>query len=425
MHILFLLKLFALFPIRTDRSLRAIPYATYSLLFLNIFVYLFALHLTDAQFYAYKLYWGLTLAHPTLFSLFTHAFIHADWMHLLGNMLVLWIVGTVLESGIGSVQFLLLYLASLLAAILLNGIVDRLFIPEELNVALIGASGAIAGITGFAAFRYYHIRVQNFIIIPTFGVIGWLPVVPIPIPIWTPFWIYPVYFGGKELLLGIGNLFPGGSEGIAHWAHLGGMGLGLLAAVLLRSFQEGQRERALEQTTKAANGDAAQQARSLDDLHRLLRQHPDDPEVLEALAGLALANGELESSRILYLKAIPIFFKNGQMDRAAISYLNLYHHFPDVVFSPREQLALASTLESLGRHVEAADAFALIHRHHPESDEAQTGLLRAAQIHDRRLQSAPDALETLHILLDNYPATPWENIAKERMGEIQRRMDSV
>lgn len=367
----------------------------------------------------------MTLAHPTLHGLITHAFIHADWMHLASNLLVLWIVGTVLESGIGSVQFLLLYLASMLAAVLLNGIVDRLFLPDDLQVALIGASGAIAGITGFAAFRYHYIRVQNFIVVPTFGLAGWLPAIPIPLPLWMPFWIYPFYFGGKELLLGIANLLPGGNEGVAHWAHLGGMGLGLLAAVLLRSFQEGQREQALEQTARAANGDAGQPAPTLDELHSLLRQHPDDPELLEAMAGVALKNGDLEMSRKLYLRAVANFSRSGQGTRAALTYLNLFHHFPDAILPPRDELALASALESQGRYTEAAETFARLQQHHPESDEAQTALLRAARIQIRQLERFDEARHLLTLLLEHYPASPWESIARARLEDLGRQQNQA
>jgi len=416
-----------LIPIRTDRSLRAIPYVTYGLLFLNTIIHLCALHLSDGQFEQFVHNWGFTMGHPSPVTMFTSAFLHADWTHLVGNMLILWIVGTVLEAGIGSLQFLLLYLVCLVGAILLDGIVVRIFQPEGLMIPMIGASGAIAGITGFAAFRYYHIRVQSIVAIPNCLALAnrmlWLPVIPIPYPFWLPFWVYVAYFAGKEIIFGIDKLTSGQPGGVANWAHLGGMGLGLLSALLLRSFQEGKRELALEDTAKVTSGEAPQQqARSFEELQRLLTQTPDDPELLEAMAGLALANGEMDASKTLYLKAIPNFIKLGRNDRAAVSYLNVIHHFPSTVLTPREQLALGAALEAQGHYTEAADAFSLLYDHYPQTEEAQTGLLRAAQVHARYLRAAPVAVNILQLLLEEYPASPWETIARERLNELKRQI---
>jgi membrane associated rhomboid family serine protease len=418
---LFLLQLFVLLPIRTDRSLRAVPYVTYALLFLNTFVHLATLNYSDAELYLFQQHWGLTFGSPTLLNLFTHAFVHGDWTHLLGNMLILWIVGTVLEAGIGSALFSLLYLASLFGAVLLQGLIGHFAQPESLQVPLIGASGAIAGVTGFAAFRYYHIRVQNFIVIPNFfGVPPWLIFIPIPYALWMPFWGYAAYFGGKEMLFGLVQLASAKGDSIAHWAHLGGLGLGLLAALLLRSYHEGQRERALEGSTKATVGEASQH-RSIEDVRRLLKTHPDDPELLEAMAGLALVNGAVAESIAFYQRAIPLFLKSGRSDRAAISYLNILHHAPDTMLTLREQLTLASTLEGQGHFSEAAQAFTLLFTRYGEHNEAQTALLRAAYIHDKQLQATGKAGELLNTLLQCYPLSPWAELAKERLQELQRR----
>ena len=74
---------------------------------------------------------------------FTSMFMHGGWMHLIGNMLFLWIYGNNVEDYFGRIKFLLFYLASGLAAIVLY----TLFSPSS-NVPLVGASGAIAGVMG-------------------------------------------------------------------------------------------------------------------------------------------------------------------------------------------------------------------------------------------------------------------------------------
>ena len=406
-------------PFRTDRSLRTVPYVTYTLLFLNILVFLCTQPFSYLQYDAFIDRWGLTLTHPSLRCLATYGFIHYDSSHLVGNMLIFWIVGTVLESGIGSLLFLLVYFSSLIGAVLLYGVIGRFFHPESLGIPLIGASGAIAGVIGFAMFRYYHIRIRMIVLVPNvLGIIPSIPAYPFPLLIWVPFWGYAAYWGGKELLNGILQLQVQGSDNVAHWAHLGGMGLGLLAGLLLRSFREGQRESTLEDSARSAMQGLSQ--RSFDELQRLLLEHPDDPEVLEAMAGVVMANGNADESRTLYMKAIPLFLKQGLPVRAAISYLNVLRAFPLTTFPPHEQLTLSSLLENQGHYPEAARAFLLIAESYPDSGDAQTALLRAAQIHARNLHDPSRAIDLLHHLLQRYPDSPWHSLAKDRLSGLEQ-----
>ena len=406
-------------PFRTDRSLRTVPYVTYTLLFLNILIFLCTEPYSYVQYDAFITRWGLTLSpHPSLLCLVTYGFIHYDASHLLGNMLIFWIVGTVLESGIGSVLFLLVYCSSLIGAVLLYGLIGRLFHPESLASPLIGASGAIAGVIGVAMVRYYHIRIRMIVLIPNvLGIIPAIPAYPFPLFFWVPFWAYAAYWGGKELLAGLLQLQAQGGDNVAHWAHLGGMGLGLLAALLLRSFQEGQRESTLEDSARQAALGLSQ--RSFEELQRLLREHPEDPEVLEAMAGVVMAHGDPEGSRTLYLHAIPLFLQQGLALRAAISYLNVLRAFPLTSFLPRDQLALSSSLESQRHFPEAAQAFALIAEQYPESVEAQTALLRAAQIHARYLHDPARAIDLLRHLVQHYPDSPWHALAQDRLRGLE------
>lgn len=398
-----------LLPIRTDRTLRAVPYVTYSLCFLNLFVFLHELGLSAADRYQYTSQWGFSLAHPSLVTLFTHAFLHADIFHIAGNLLLLWLVGTVLETGIGSILFLLLYFASLVSSLLLYGSITQAVSPGASEIHLVGASGAIAGVTGFAAFRYYRMRtltVVLFLIVPVY----WN---------WFPLWWYAVYFAAIETFLGIQQVIGGEGDYVAHWAHIGGLGLGVLTAVLMKMFKEGKREFVLEDVAKATTG-ARLEDRSLQELEQLLRERPDDPELLEAVAALWVVNGNLAQSREIYLRAIPLFIAAGQPDRAAIDYLNVLHAFPDEVLEPRTQMKLASTLEGQGHFTEAVQAFTLVVKHAPQHDDAQTALLRAAQIYQRHLGDMTTAGQYLQALLQRYPTSPFRRLAQERLQVIGR-----
>lgn len=77
-----ILNFFIPIPIRTDRSLRTVPYVTYSLLFLNILIFLCTEPYSYLQYDEFINRWGLTLTHPSLLCLATYGFIHYDTSHL-------------------------------------------------------------------------------------------------------------------------------------------------------------------------------------------------------------------------------------------------------------------------------------------------------------------------------------------------------
>jgi len=408
-------------PLRTDRTLRAVPYVTYTLLFLNLCIFIFNLRLSDYEFFQFSTHWGFTISQPSLITLFTYVFLHEDIFHLLGNMLMLWLVGTVLETGIGSITFLLLYFASSVTAIIINGLIGRAFLPDSLTMPLIGASGAIAGLTGFAAIRFYRLRVLTF---PLVGFIGLPLPIPLPIPIWLPLWAYAVYFAGRELYAGLSTVLVHRSGSVGHWAHIGGLLLGVLVAALLRVLQEGKRESVLEDTMRAATG-ATPQAQPRREVQRLLRESPDDPEMLEAMAALTLVNGEHERSREFYTKAIPLFFSSGNRERAATCYMNILRIDPESVLPEHQQMSVATTLEAMKHFPEAVQAFLLMADRYPRLEEAQTALLRAAHIYHRYLQDPTESQRILTNLLTMYPDSPWSNLAHERLATLNEALRSL
>src|SRR5436853_5385678 len=96
-----------------------------------------------------------------VFSFFSSMFLHGGWVHLLGNMWVLWIFGDNVEDRLGRTRYVMLYLASGLAAGVLH-----IFTNPNSEMPTVGASGAIAGVMG-SYFRFYpHARVET--IIPPF-----------------------------------------------------------------------------------------------------------------------------------------------------------------------------------------------------------------------------------------------------------------
>lgn len=158
--------------------------------------------------------YGYRPAEPSPITIFSSLFLHANWMHLAGNMLFLYIFGDNVEHRLGPARYLFAYLLAGLAATLFFS----LFVPGS-QVPLIGASGAISGVLGFYFFWFPRNQVKVFVFL--FPIIMTTLLIPARIVL------------GFYLL--IDNLLPflvtsakGG--GVAHGAHIGGFLAGVAMA---------------------------------------------------------------------------------------------------------------------------------------------------------------------------------------------------
>jgi membrane associated rhomboid family serine protease len=159
-------------------------------------------------------------------TLLTSMFMHADWAHLLGNMLFLWIFGNNVEDTLGRVRFLLFYALGGVAATAAQTFVTLGYgSAEDATVPNLGASGAISAVLGAYFLLVPHARVLT--LVPPFFLI--------PIPAWIFLGIYFVY---QLLIGGYAFVHPQEGGGVAYFAHLGGIAFGLLTVTL---FAAGRR----------------------------------------------------------------------------------------------------------------------------------------------------------------------------------------
>jgi len=152
-----------------------------------------------------------------LYTLVTSMFMHADWLHLLGNMLFLYIFGNNVEDVFGHIGYLVFYIFCGLAAALTH-ILSLYFIPtyqsqELFTIGVVGASGAISGVLG-----------AYLVLFPKARILTWVVyfILPIPAVIFLGFWFLLQWFYG---------LFEIGGN-IAYWAHIGGFIAGMLLALV-------------------------------------------------------------------------------------------------------------------------------------------------------------------------------------------------
>jgi rhomboid family protein len=203
-------------PLRDTIPTRTLPFVTYSLIATNVLVFLHQLTLGPAvERFVYT--YGLVPRSFRPDALFTSMFLHAGWLHLIGNMLYLHIFGDNVEDRLGHARYLLMYL---LAGAVAG--VAQVVINSTSALPMVGASGAIAGVTGAYFLFYPHARVVT--IVPIFL---FIQIVEIPAVFFLLFWF--IY----QLVLGLSSLGMPSAGGVAFWAHVGGFLAGMVAGPLL------------------------------------------------------------------------------------------------------------------------------------------------------------------------------------------------
>ncbi|MFH1609908.1 MAG: rhomboid family intramembrane serine protease [Candidatus Bipolaricaulota bacterium] len=153
---------------------------------------------------------------PIWLTLLTSMFLHGGWLHLLGNMLYLWVFGDNVEAALGRWKFLLFYLFSGVGAGLL-----QMAVSPQATVPMVGASGAIAGVLGAYLILYPWARVLT--VVPLFF---FLHFVEIPALVLLGLWFIVQFFSGIVDL--------GGMGGVAWFAHIGGFLVGALLVFPLK-----------------------------------------------------------------------------------------------------------------------------------------------------------------------------------------------
>ena len=201
------------FPYKDENPRVLIPYVTYGLMAANILVFIYHILLPDpVTRHLFTLRYGLIPAHlwgtdlqavveynrnileqiyahrganvplqvqflPAYITLFTSPFVHGGWLHILGNMLFLYVFADNVEGALGHVKFIIFYLMTALVAGLLHSLV-----ANDSMLPVVGASGAISGVLGAYLIRYPKARVHVLIFIviffttvrlPAIVVLGW------------------------------------------------------------------------------------------------------------------------------------------------------------------------------------------------------------------------------------------------------------
>ena len=199
------------------------------LIFVNVLVFFYEVTLPAKAGQALIYTFGLIPAHTemlfsphgttlssALLPMVTSMFLHGGWMHLLGNMLFLWVFGGAVEDALGHLQYLIFYFICGIGSALAHTIFNW-----GSKVPTVGASGAISGVMGAFIVLFPAARVAT--LIPALFLFF---TVRIPAFLMLGYWFF------LQIFSGLASLGVGGQQGgVAWWAHVGGFLLGALIVV--------------------------------------------------------------------------------------------------------------------------------------------------------------------------------------------------
>ncbi|MDI6779542.1 MAG: rhomboid family intramembrane serine protease [Bacteroidota bacterium] len=217
-------------PLRDTNPHRTTPFINYIIIGGNVIIFLFQFLLskhyeqiiytfgivpvrlmTDVQTFNFDT--------MTFLPLFTSMFMHGGWLHLIGNMLFLYVFGDNIEDRLGHLRYLLFYLLAGLGAAF-----TQIFINPVSQIPMVGASGAIAGVLGAYILLFPTARILT--LIPIFF---FIQLVELPAYLFLGVWFIMQLVSGM-LSLGIGA----DAGGVAWWAHIGGFATGAVLLVFLK-----------------------------------------------------------------------------------------------------------------------------------------------------------------------------------------------
>ena len=217
-------------PLRDDNPTVLRPVVTVSLILANAAVFFYELSLDPRLLEALIYQMGMvpaSLAHGYIAgtggygTVLSSMFLHGGWMHIVGNMLYLWIFGNNVEDSMGHLRFIIFYLFAGIAAAMTHVVLN-----PAATAPTIGASGAISGVLGAYLVLFPRARVQTLVTLGFFIRIVYLPA-----------WVLLIFWIGLQLLNQ--SLAPEdpSTGGIAYAAHIGGFAAGIILLPFFRKYR--------------------------------------------------------------------------------------------------------------------------------------------------------------------------------------------
>lgn len=389
-------------PLGTDSRLRHTPYVNWAMIAINVIVFVVFQHL-----YRIGGHWVLNMAdvnplttsefdlppvRPELFQFVTYAFMHAGWLHLIGNMLFLYIFGNNVNDKMGHVGYLAFYIAGGIFAGIAYVLMQRGSVP------VVGASGAIAAVTGAYLVLFPRSNVSVFYI--------WFFIGRYEIPsLW-----FILFFFAQDVFFNFA-----GNTGVAHVAHIGGTIFGFAVSLVLLWVQLLPRDQ-FDLVAMVKQWNRRRQYRDMvskgyNPFEYGPRQRgdqtvppPPDPR-----------QEQIFTVRAAVLEAIA----RHDLATAAHLYLQLKQLDPQQALPKQAQLDVANQLAGEHRFAQSAEAYETLLRVYPKADQIEQIELMLGLIYARYLSQYDKARHYLQRAMLRLHDENALRMAREELAHIE------
>jgi membrane associated rhomboid family serine protease len=349
--------------------LRRKPLVTNALVWINIIILILTRH--SGHFEEILLEFGYTAVDDRLLTLFTHMFLHGGYLHVLVNMLFLWIFGANVEDRMGRLGFLLFYLASGVAAAYVFAYTSG---PALSGMPLVGASGAVYGVMG-AFLMLYPLEEIRFTIVVMVLVLFWR-FYTIPI---AALFIAPLYFLSNLLLSPVRDVLT-----VAVMAHIGGFLFAVPVGLL----------------------------------HRWLHPGPKRPPAPEIHLEEPAAKPQTEQERIVHDIREALLIRDRTL--AIGLYREAEARFESLPLSAVDLLLLAEIMSEGEEYRSAAEVYRRIGR---EKDAEESLRIKAAielgRLYLEHFGDVPRGIKIYRRLLEKFPSAPQSKDVRRMLSELE------
>jgi membrane associated rhomboid family serine protease len=360
--------------------------------------------------------WGLVPAQMRVETLLSYQFLHGGWMHLIGNLLFLFLAGPFIEDVWGRPLFGGFYLF----AGVISGLMYAVHYPD-MDGPLIGASGAVAGLMGAFLVRYWNTKIKFFywffiFFRGTFLAPAWL--------------MLPLWFARELFFAQAWDVISpsAGGGGIAHWAHVWGFVFGLAVAGGLKYYRVEERyiHQAIESKITLVDNTAVEQALEASSqgrvdegfarLRKELKEHPTNLDAAMALWNLSLPRGEAASAAPHMVRMIRHSLRTDEPSLVLNHWHELLDAAPDITVDAPLAAGVGEVLHEHGRSEDLATTLDLATRH--LTPETAPGVLSrlarlAGAVHSR------SAMVFIEAALAHPDTSPQVRGELESLAEVQ------
>jgi membrane associated rhomboid family serine protease len=219
-----------LIPLRDENPTVLWPLVTVTFIAANFAVFVYEISLDPRVLHRFIEQMGMVPGSITqgsvsgsdrYYTVISSMFLHGSWMHVIGNMLYLWIFGNNIEDSMGHLRFVFFYLLAGLAAAFAH-----LWFNPTSTVPTIGASGAVSGVLGAYLLLFPHARVKTLVTLGFLWSIVYLPA-----------WVLLLFWIGLQFLSQVLEPMDPTAGGVAYAAHIGGFVAGLALIPIFRKYR--------------------------------------------------------------------------------------------------------------------------------------------------------------------------------------------